>query len=144
MLAVPNLPHRSNERDGESLELTAAFRAWVIENALDGVEPAALVASLEAKGVPTRLAAREVESLLASPAMAGARALHQKVRRLEMAHGLAAELRRMRKAPRDVPRRTAIDAAEFYERYYAGNEPIVLTDMARRWPAVGKWSPRHF
>lgn len=127
-------------------ELTLAddWRAWIVENALREVAPAALVSTLVSGGVALSLAQREVTAILASPAFVAARAAAARARSLE----LLARLRRTQEAsaaaPEQIDRRPSIDADTFYRHYFAAGRPLVLTALTRDWPALGRWSPADF
>lgn len=43
----------------------------------------------------------------------------------------------------DVRVATELDRAEFLERHYARNRPVLLAGAARDWPAVVRWSPAY-
>jgi hypothetical protein len=44
----------------------------------------------------------------------------------------------------DVERACAIRPPEFFSRHYHTNTPVLIPGFASGWPALGKWSPRHF
>lgn len=47
----------------------------------------------------------------------------------------------MARRPREVERRSGLSHDEFFERYYAGNVPVVITDGLAPWPKLAQWSP---
>ncbi|WP_165393343.1 cupin-like domain-containing protein [Rivibacter subsaxonicus] len=40
-----------------------------------------------------------------------------------------------------VEKRSGVSTPEFMERYVIGSRPLVLSDLARDWPALQRWSP---
>lgn len=118
--------------------LADSFRLWVVENAADGVPPVELVTTLVNGGVPRRLAEREVVALLASPSFAAAKALARRARRAELVLDLRARL--LRDGAIGIERRTKPSASELFERYFAGNRPVIMTDATEGWPAR-RWTP---
>lgn len=124
--------------------LSDDWRGWIVENALRGVEPAELVEGLVAGGVPRRLAAAEVVAVLRSPAWPGCVGAHRRAERLEMVLRLLRSSAARGPAPAEVDRRPTIGADELHERYLAASRPLVLTEVVRSWPAVGKWTPAYF
>jgi hypothetical protein len=120
--------------------LSDDWRAWVVDNALDGVGERDLLEELVRGGVPADIAAREVAALLSSPSLDACRRLRRRALRAEAVLSLRARLER------GVPieRRSTPPAKELFERYFAQNRPVVLTDATARWPALGKWTPEWF
>src|SRR4030095_3857358 len=41
-----------------------------------------------------------------------------------------------------IERRAGVGRSEFFERYYAENRPVILTDVGAAWPAR-RWTPEH-
>lgn len=42
-----------------------------------------------------------------------------------------------------IERRRDVSAAEFLERYYAANRPVILCDLMSLWKAPAKWTPEY-
>ena len=121
--------------------LASAWEVWAADNLLRGVARDTVRDALLAHGVPRPLADRALDAITASPAFVAGRAIARAQRRGEMITRLLAEHNRTATRPTEVPRVAGLRADEFFDRYYAVCAPVVLTDLARRWPAVGKWSP---
>ncbi len=132
-------PWPSLDRARGELGLSDEFRTWVVENALAGVPIAELERTLVEGGVPLGVARREVRLLVGSPALSAARSFAARARRAEMVLELRARLARESGAP-IVARRTVPDAAEFFDRYFAANRPVIFTDATEGWPARA-WTP---
>jgi hypothetical protein len=128
-------------REGGAPRLSNAWRTWVAENLLRRVPRAELIASLGAQGVPASLAAREIEEIARSPLMHGADKLARLVRRHELVVRMKRTMDNVASSPRAVERRSGVPAEEFFDRYYAANVPVVLTDALEPWPAMRRWSP---
>lgn len=43
-----------------------------------------------------------------------------------------------------IERRSGISSKEFIRDYVAKGKPVILTDMVKNWPAMGKWTPEFF
>lgn len=121
--------------------LASSWEVWAAENLLRGVARAEVRDALVAQGVPRDLAERALGAIAASPAFVAGRAIARAQRQGEMLARLLAEHNRTATRPTEVPRVEGISAEDFFDRYYATSTPVVLTDLARRWPAVGRWSP---
>jgi hypothetical protein len=46
--------------------------------------------------------------------------------------------------PGQIDRRERLSREEFLHEYVQRNRPVILTDAARDWPALGKWTPDFF
>jgi hypothetical protein len=128
----------------EVLTLSDDWRVWVVENTLRGVARPDLIATLVSHGVPKRVAARELTAIQTSPALVACSRLSTAVDRLEMVAELRRTLAREASNPSVVARRSGVSADELYDRYFAGNEPVVLTDAMDAWPARTRWSFAYF
>jgi hypothetical protein len=123
--------------------LAPAWREWIAENALRGVAPDALVATLRANGVPSREARARVADVVTSPLLPLARRRERHARRLEMLAALARSAARTALHPTAIERRATIPREEFFDRYYANNVPVVLTGLVSSWPASARWTPAY-
>jgi len=45
--------------------------------------------------------------------------------------------------PGGIERRAGLGSAEFLERYYAQNRPVILTGEMAQWPALVRWTPAY-
>ncbi len=131
-------------REGGAASLAGAWRAWLAENLLLGASREDLLARLSANGVPDRVALREIDELGRSPWMKGASRVARLLRRHELVARVKRESSNFATEPRIVERRSRLSGPEFFDRYYAANLPVVITDMLESWPAVSRWSPSHF
>lgn len=119
------------------LGLSDEWRRWLASNAIDGCDRQELVTELVGHGVPILVAAREVDAALASAATEVARRWRTRAMRAESVLDMRARL----ELDRPIERRTMPTAAEFFDRYYSANRPVVLTDATRDWPARTRWTP---
>ena len=44
----------------------------------------------------------------------------------------------------EIERRGSVTSAEFLDRYYSMNQPVILTDAISGWPALYRWSEDYF
>ena len=109
--------------------LSDAWRAWVAENALLGVQREVLLDTLAGQGVPRAVALRELEAILSSPILRGARRAARRARRYQLLERLERETALLASTPMAVERRSRLSADELYERYYASGTPVVITDV---------------
>jgi hypothetical protein len=116
----------------------------VAENLLRGIARQDLVSTLSESGVPKAVATREIERIRRSPLLRGANRIARLVRRHALVSRLKRELATLGREPKKVERRRGLSRDEFFDRYYAGNTPVVVTDALERWPALSRWSPSYF
>jgi hypothetical protein len=55
-----------------------------------------------------------------------------------------AEQFRQSPSARKVPRRNRCSPAEFFDRYYFANRPVILRGLMKNWKALRVWSPEYF
>src|SRR4029077_836543 len=68
---------------------------------------------------------------------------HQQLhRKLESVLGNLQKLWQSDPAYQQVEKRAGVSKDEFVARYVRGCRPVVLTDLARDWPAMRRWSPQ--
>jgi hypothetical protein len=135
-------PYRGRvARAGGQARLSDEWRAWLAENVLLGVPRRELLETLGAQGVPAAIASREIDELVRSPLLLAANKVARLVRRHELIVRMKRAVDRLAASPRDVERRSRVSSDEFFDRYYAANVPLVLTDALDAWPAARRWSP---
>lgn len=121
-----------------------AWRTWVTENLLAGVESTAIADALVSRGMPRPQADSIVHEVTTSPIYAAARALAVRARRLDAVAELMVGQQRAVDPSGAVERVAGLSPDDFFRRYYAASTPVVLTDVVTRWRAFGLWSPAYF
>lgn len=117
---------------------------WLVENYVEGVASAELVATLEGAGVPAGLANSAVQEVSDNTLL---QAFRRKVMARDQLQALVTLKRDLaRAAPRGtVERRAGVSTEDFFQNYYAANRAVILTDVAHDWPALERWSrPEYF
>src|SRR4029079_12430772 len=76
------------------------------------------------------------------PAYLAARRHQQLHRKLESVLANLQKLWASDPAYEHVEKRSGVSSDEFVMRYVRGCRPVVLTDLARDWPALQRWSPQ--
>lgn len=121
--------------------MTPEWEMWLVDALVDGRSPSELSDDLTGRGVPVALAQGILQELVARPALQRAIAEARQRRALEQIVGLRRTLERLRHE--GIARIDKPEADHFYQRYVCGNEPVVLRDAARDWPALETWSFDH-
>lgn len=132
---------RAPRQTRERRVLAFEWRVWAAEALARGTTREAVEKALRARGVPRAEAARRLDEVLGSAAFHAARTLA----RTAMQHELLARLGRETRATAlgGIERRAGVGPDELFERYYATNTPVVLTDVVTTWPAFRKWTPEY-
>ena len=119
--------------------ISRAWRVWVAQNLLRGVERAQIEARLAAEGLSATAAASAIDEVLRSAVYEAALPLARDARRSAM----IAKLRRAVGAasPQGVARVATPDANTLRAVFAAHATPVVFTDLVTRWPAFQKWTP---
>jgi ribosomal protein L16 Arg81 hydroxylase len=120
------------------------WQTWIVENLMLDVAPGTLVDRLVSEGGVDEASARDaVTAAAAQPAVMVGRSIASRLKKTEALLWIMQEL--AQSVPRDkVDERRDIDAGAFFADYYSRNRPLVLRETVRHWPALHKWSPRHF
>lgn len=123
--------------------LRREVQTWIADCHLRGTSPAAIAEALAPQGIE----AWQVEAYLAriarDPAMAAARELATRARRLEWHARVQREMLALTPAWTHVERLPEVSRQVFLERYYSVHRPLVLTETMRRWPALERWTPAY-
>jgi hypothetical protein len=129
---------------GAAAELTDDWRRWIAENKLAGVEDEPLVAAMVRDGVDGAVAAAEVAAVAAHPCFHAGEKLAQRLAKLGSVLDVHRALAALAPGAGAIERHGGVSRAEFLERYYAANRPVVLTDAIDDWPALSRWGPEYF
>jgi hypothetical protein len=141
----PPLPEAGNRDEGMTVtvttfELNDSWRRWVAENYLLGTGADAMVDVLVGEGLAEPDARAELDRVRADGNLVPAGWMVQRLRKLESLLEAQQRMRALDSAYAVVPWRTGLTRQEFLTEYYAANRPVVLTDLADRWPARERWT----
>lgn len=132
---------RRARAEQRTVALAPEWETWVLDNLARGADTEDLLSALVSQGVPRILAARAITHLRAAPSLASAKAAEEQARQWA---ARARVLTDLRKQASHVERLPTLSETEFFERYYATNTPVVLTEAIRNWPALKLWTPEYF
>jgi hypothetical protein len=119
------------------------WRRWIAENKLLGIGDEELVAELVQQGVDSGVAAHEVRAVTEDPCFQAGEQMAQRLKKLESILDVHRSLASLAYGSDTPERRGRISRAEFLERYYAANRPVVLTGLMEGWPALASWNPAY-
>jgi hypothetical protein len=120
--------------------IDADWRQWIAENRLRNCTPASMLQTMVSAGLDPQASASAIAQMDNEPIFLAARRVQQLQRKLE---SVLENLQRLWSSAADyaaVEKRPEPPLAEFVERHVRGCRPLVITDLARDWPAVQRWS----
>lgn len=120
-----------------------SWRQWIAENRLLRADERSMIDALVRNGIAEEVARSEVEAAGRHPYLQGAEWIAQRLRKLESLLAVYRSLEAQAHEPTHVERRSRVSRAEFLERYYARNKPVILTDAISGWKALAEWSPAY-
>ena len=113
---------------------------WLVDNALRRAAPATMVAATTAAGIDPAQASGFLAGLPRNPMYQAAEKARDRHERFARAMHHVQALRESAPDYSHVEKRSRVSRDEFFERYVRGCRPVVLTDLARDWPALQRWS----
>lgn len=122
--------------------LDTGWRQWIAENRLRDCAPESMLATMTDAGLDPREARAAIALIEDDPAFRAARRMQQVQRKLECITGNLQRLWESSPQYGTIEKRKTPSRNEFIDRYIRGCRPVVLTDVARDWPAMKRWSPK--
>lgn len=114
---------------------------WIAENRLRDCTPESMLETMVAAGVDRATSEQAIVLIEHDPVFRAARRHQQLLRKLESVVANQQLLRQLAPGYARVEKRAAVPRDEFLERYVYPSRPLVLTGVARDWPAMRRWSP---
>ncbi len=131
----------AEQSDGNRLPIE--WRRWAAVALMKGAPLAEVLGTLGAQGFPEGDAIRYTASLYDDPAMDAGRWLAQQLQKVYSVLTMREQMRALSDEPLEIDRRTGVSQKEFLDRYYAQNQPVLMTDSCDRWPALSLWNPAY-
>jgi hypothetical protein len=138
-------PSAASPPTAATLDTAAVTRALqtIATDLVAGATTDPLVARLVTTGIAPQEARRIVETARAHPLVAAGRQLALKLRKRDWLLDVIEKHQQLRPSGGKIERRAGLSSAEFLERYYAANRPVILLDEMSEWPALGRWTARY-
>jgi hypothetical protein len=115
---------------------------WIAENRLRDCTPESMLATMTATGLDPVECEAAIAGMDSDPVFLAARKHQQLQRKLESVLENQQKLWESDPAYTHVEKRAGVSRDEFVERYVRGCRPLVITDIAKDWPAMQRWSPQ--
>ncbi|MBN8490121.1 MAG: cupin-like domain-containing protein [Burkholderiales bacterium] len=122
--------------------LDDGWRQWVAENRLRGCTPDSMLATMLGAGLDGQASVAALQALEHDPVYHAALRHQQLLRKLESVVENLQKLWQLAPGYATVEKRERLSRDEFIERYVIGCRPVVITGLARDWPALQRWSPQ--
>jgi ribosomal protein L16 Arg81 hydroxylase len=124
--------------------LSDDLRQSVAEHRLLGMSDKKISALLADQGIDACTAAEEIQALTSHPYYRAAERLAKRWKKLESVLDVHRSLSSLAYGAQTVERRGRVSHAEFLERYYAANRPVIFVGLMEDWPALDRWNPQYF
>jgi hypothetical protein len=115
-------------------------RFAIVEALISGLAADHVIAQLTAAGTPASVARYEVERAAKSPYLGVAARLAARVAKRDWVLDSLSALDGLNPDVLIIPVIDQISPGDFFTRFYNRNRPVVLTGLAKDWPALAKWS----
>lgn len=142
MSTPPSASPAPRPREAPFRALDAGWRQWVAENRLRQCTPESMLATMVRAGLDPADSEAAIRAMESDPAFLAARKFQQLQDKLASVMANQQRLLELDPLYGHVEKRSRVPDAEFLEKYIIGSRPVVLTDAARDWPALGRWSPQ--
>jgi hypothetical protein len=116
------------------------WRFWIAENKMLGNPDEQILQVLTAHGLDYYACKRELAIVAAHPYIRAGRNFAQALAKMTSYDKIRGQLAEQSPQWGKIERRATIDGAEFFEKYYVTNTPVIFTGMMDRWTALQKWS----
>ena len=143
-MSPPDIPAapRPLATDSGFRPLDAGWRQWIAENRLRHCTPESMLVTMTQAGLDPAECEPAIRAMESDPAFLAARKFQQLQAKLESVVANQQKLLELNPQYGQVEKRGGVSLNEFFEKYVVGSRPLVLTDVARDWPALRRWSPQ--
>lgn len=142
-MSQPAIPPAPRPVEAAFRPLDEGWLQWVAENRLRNCTPESMLATMVQAGLDPAECQPVLEAMESDPVFLAARKFQQLHVKLESVMANQQKLLELDPAYGQVEKRGQVPLDEFLQRYVIGSRPVVLTDVARDWPALQRWSPQY-
>ena len=128
---------------GSSDTLPPALKHWIAHGILSRVPDPELIEALVESGYSRQRAARLLAHASADPYLLAAKRRQDLLDKAERLLGALDQVAGLHPHADTLQRCTGLSRAEFCERYYAANRPVILQGLMSEWPALTLWTPEY-
>jgi len=124
--------------------LDDSWRQWLAENALLGNSHDTMLARIKEAGIDPAQATGYLAAIARDPLFRAGEKMRDRHTRFGRVMLNVQAVRESDPLYTHVEKRSRVSRDEFIERYVRGCRPVVLTDLAKDWPAMQRWSFEEF
>jgi hypothetical protein len=117
---------------------------WIAENRLRDCTVDSMLDTMTASGLDADVCRDAIARVERDPIFAAALRHRQVHRKLESVVGNLQRLWASDPNYGRIERRSNLSIEELLEKYVRGCRPVILTDLAKDWPALTRWTPAYF
>jgi Cupin-like domain len=122
--------------------IDSGWLQWIAENRLRDCTPESMLVTMTNAGLDRDRCDAAIRAMEGNPVYLAARRMQQLQKKLESVVLNQHKLKQLDPHYGRVEKRPNISRSEFLERHVRGSRPLVLTGVARHWPAMKRWSPQ--
>ena len=119
------------------MRIDKSWLEWIAHNAAEGVQSKDLMTVMLQHGVEKDDARILIEWVTSNPLMGAVQTLHKKHEKMA---SMMRNLNAVQKQASDIQKIDTPDEDTFYQKYWRGNQPVVLKGMVDDWQAMTKWT----
>jgi hypothetical protein len=141
-MSLPAIQPAPRPAEAAFRPLDEGWLQWVAENRLRNCTPESMLATMVQAGLDPAECQPVLVAMETDPVFLAARKFQQLQFKLESVMANQQKLLELNPAYGQVEKRGQMSLDEFLQRHVIGSHPVVLTDVARDWPALQRWSPQ--
>jgi hypothetical protein len=135
-------PQPRDAAPGPRKQIDADWLFWIAENRLRDCTVDTMLTTMTGAGLDRDESRGAIRTIEQSAGFVAARKLQQLHRKLESVVANQQMLKQLDPHYGRVEKRPHVSRSEFMDRYLRGSRPLVLTGVAKHWPAMKRWSPK--
>jgi Cupin-like domain len=141
VMSTQSIPPAPRPAASAPTPLSNDWLQWVAEQRLRACTAESMLVTMQQAGIDPGVARRAIQDTEQHPYYLAAQRIQQLQRKLESVMGNLQQLWESNPDYAVVEKRADVSTDEFIDRYVRGCRPVVLTDIARDWPAMRRWTP---
>jgi LPS sulfotransferase NodH len=126
------------------LTIPPVWKRWVAENKLIHIPDQDILPTLKRHHIDEKMAEEELRTIGDNPYFQAANSYTQLMHKRSSFALVERQLAALDPKNKTVERRSGVSRAEFLEKYYAANRPVILCDLMSKWKAMKRWTPEYF
>src|SRR5262249_45099554 len=126
------------------LAFHGGWREWLADNLMRGTNRDKIIAEMTSRGFPTLFVTQQIEAIEREATFRAGRKVFIEKKKLQSLLTAYGTQFRQSRYTETFAKKNCLSAAEFYERYYFPNRPVVVRGLMTDWKAPLLWTPEYF